>query len=238
MMRNLSFNETDFAKKLEFYGIPDTQNHVRNRSRDQRFPHMVLVQGDNYWRDEITQWCWDKFGPMQIEGDDGCPYEWCPHSDVDSDCFGESIIREIHNAWHGKTHNLGEVLSGEWGNTLMDVSRTWFAKACNDDADLMARILVQPHSERNKQNDTRFYLDQCNHEEFIKLLISLPEKLMDDFIYDSIVWDYPAGVWQYEHCHKGTWKTIYRKKTGYDYCFEDFCFQNLGDATYFRLTHI
>lgn len=51
--------------------------------------------------------------------------------------------------------------------------------------------------------------------------------------YDMIKNDIIDKPW--DHCHKGTWRSYYIIKTGYDYGYQDFCFKNIEDAIYFKL---
>ena len=38
-----------------------------------------------------------------------------------------------------------------------------------------------------------------------------------------------------EHSHKGTWTSNFIVKTGYDYGYQDYCFENEEDAFYFKI---
>jgi hypothetical protein len=57
---------------------------------------------------------------------------------------------------------------------------------------------------------------------------------------DRIIGDHFAMVEDHpdapgDHSHKGRWKTVWLRKTGYDYGYQDYCFKNAEDAMFFKI---
>lgn len=219
----LSSNEAEFIriKKMD----DQAANEFANRKYE-GFPYVVTVQSDYYTLDEMEDWCWENVGFIHGK----CNREHCDMADIDSDCYGETFIRLIHNWRHGLPVDFDKV---EYF-TIFGIPRKIVEETLTDSQRELLKLKEPKHSPE-QMGYRNVHFDELDIDGLIQVIKEVDEHTIDEIIMEAC-WD-ESHWYVYDHSHVGDWKIQWLGKTGYDYGFCDFQFRNLKDAILFRMLH-